>query len=159
MTDQDLIGKSYMELQAMFVAPSEPARISMTPATEGWLWVGAALAVLAVICLNKWIAYREANAYRRAGVSALKVAGDDAGAIALVLRRVALVAYPRDAVAALHGDDWLRFLDSSWTKSGFETDMGRKMLAAPYHATPVSVTGLNRLATDWVRHHNAEAAS
>lgn len=157
MTEQDLLGKSYMELQAMFVAPSEPARISMTPATEGWLWVGLVVVALLAVCLVKWIKYRTANAYRRAGLSALKLAGDDAGAIADVLRRVALVAYPRKSVAALHGDDWLRFLDSSWAKSGFESDIGRKMLAAPYHAIPTSVTGLNRLAADWVRHHKVEA--
>lgn len=155
MTREDLIGLSPLELQAMIVPPSEPPRVSMFPETEGWIWVGlSVLAALAWIAI-KWIRHRRANAYRRAALSLLSTTGDNAGAISAILRRAALVAYPRESVAALHGERWLRFLDKTRGKPGFETEIGQKMLQAPYLTDPVSVAGLHDLAVDWVRHHKA----
>jgi hypothetical protein len=156
MTEEDLIGKNLIELQRMIVPPAEPPPISLWPETEAWIWLGIGLYLLATYAVIKWHDYRKANAYRRAAVVALKTVGEDAAAIAAILRRAALAAYPRSAVAALHGEDWLRLLDKTRGKKGFETDLGRKMLRAPYRASQESVEGLNRLATDWVRHHSAE---
>ena len=157
MNEQDLIGLSYLEIHAMFLPPDEPARIPMRPETEAWIWVGLVLLGVIAYAIFRWIKYRKANAYRRAAVTALNGAGDDAGAIAAIIRRTALVAYPRSVVASLHGEDWLRFLDQTRGKTGFETDMGRTMLQSPYRSVPAPVDGLSDLAIDWVRHHRAEA--
>ena len=156
MTEQDLIGLSLFEMQAMILPPDMPPLISMWPETVGWIWVGVTAAALFAIVLIKWRQFRKANAYRRAAVAALSAAGDDATAIAGILRRAALAAYPRDKVAALHGEAWLRFLDKTGAKAGFDTDTGHKMLRAPYRGEPMPVDGLNRLAVDWVRHHKVE---
>lgn len=153
MTEEDLIGKSLIEMQAMLVPPFEPPRISMWPETEAWIWLGLVVFALLTYLVFRWFRYLKANAYRRAAVAELNTVGDDAGAIAAIVRRTALAVYPRTVVAALHGEDWLRFLDKTRGKAGFETDKGRKMLQAPYLAEPVYVAGLNGLAADWVRHH------
>ncbi len=156
MTEEDLIGKNLIELQSMMMPPSEPPSVSLWPETEVWTWLGFAVGALAVYAIVRLYRQRRANAYRRAAVMALSTAGEDAAAIAEILRRAALVAYPRRMVAALHGEDWLRFLDRTRGRKGFESDLGRAMLRAPYRDSSQGNEGLNDLATDWVRHHSVE---
>jgi hypothetical protein len=85
-----------------------PPPVPWWPPAPGWWLLGAAL--LAVIATLSWAAllhYRR-NAYRRAALAEIDAIGkvnDPASAAALsaVLKRVALVAYPRSDVASLTG--------------------------------------------------------
>lgn len=156
MKEADLIGMGYPEMLGLILPPTEPTPISMWPETQAWIWLGVLACALLGYAAFRWHRYRKLNAYRRAAVSALSEVGNDATAIATILRRTALAAYPRSLVAGLHGEDWLRFLDKTWGRPGFESDMGRKMLSAPYRSDQLILDGLNDLACDWVRHHNAE---
>ena len=101
-------GKNLVELLDMLEPIPEPAPISMVPATAGWIWLG--LAVAAALAYAGYRAHRhwKANAYRRAALAELAHAGDKPEAIAAILRRAVLVAYPRSEVAALTGPDWIR---------------------------------------------------
>lgn len=162
MTESELIGLGYAELQGMMLSPNEPAKISMWPETQIWLYLALSIFVLLVYVANRWYCYRKRTAYRRAAIYALKTVGDDGNAIADILRRTALVAFPRAQVAALHGENWLKFLDKTLVSSAinsskcFESDAGRQMLVAPYRNKASCIAGLNALACHWIRHHRQE---
>ncbi len=135
--------------------PAEPAPVSMVPATAGWT-VLAVLLGLAVLWLVWWGARRwRANAYRRAALAELATAGDDPGTVAAILRRTALAAWPRTRVASLHGDEWLRFLDTTARGEGFVDGPGAVLARAPYR-TAGPAPGLGALAARWVRRHRVE---
>lgn len=157
MSAEEFEGKNLVELLDMLEQVPEPTQISMWPETQGWIWLG--LVVLVLLFLGVWRlrVVRNANAYRRAALAELAASGDDPVAIADVLRRTALSAYPRQKVAGLAGDDWLAFLDVGYNGQGFATETGRAMLSSPYRADPTPIDGLAALARDWVQSHKSEA--
>ena len=59
------------------------------------------------------------NAYRREGLRQLQQATNPA-AILILLKRVALVQWPRETVAPLHGDEWLAFLNERCSRCSFK---------------------------------------
>jgi hypothetical protein len=134
--------------------PAAPAPIPLTPETAGW----TVLALLLALALA-WLAWRgwrhwRANAYRRAALAALDAAGDDPAAIAQILRRTALAAWPRREVAHLTGTAWLAFLDATAGDGAFTGGPGRALLEAPYRPdAAVPVPGLRELAARWIRRH------
>src|SRR5262249_31068026 len=79
--------------------------------------------------------------------------------LAVLLKRVALVAYAREHVAALSGDTWLAFLDRTGSTARFTRGPGavlaevssRPGLAAALDAG--QVTALVATARDWIRQH------
>lgn len=151
----DTDGKNLVELLDMLKPIPEPAPISMWPATEGWIWL--ALLLLALAATVGWWTHRRwaANAYRRAALAELAAAQDDPAAIAGILRRAALVAYPRRQVAALLGPDWLGFLDDTCRDSGFSSAAGAALVRAPYREEPTN-PDLTRLARGWLKTHRSE---
>ena len=153
MTPEELAKLNLVELLDQLIPPPEPPAISMWPATEGWIWLGLAILIGLGLAIRWLVKRHRANAYRRAALSELKAAGDDPAAIAEILRRAALAAYPRAEVASVQGDDWLRFLDQSYEGKGFSSDMGRAMVEAPYRTEVAAVAGLSDLAHAWVNKH------
>lgn len=138
--------------------PPQPAAVSMFPQTVGW----TVLAVVALTALT-WLALRRyrswrANAYRRVALAELEASGDDPVKIAGILRRVALVAWPREEVASLIGVDWLDFLDNTGGNGSFRHGPGKALLKAPYQPIPKHPgPGLQTLAKNWVEHHSPQA--
>ncbi len=152
----DTEGKNLVEMLDMLKPIPEPHPISMVPATPGWIWLG-----LALLALVLWLAFRarqrwQANAYRRAALAQLDAAGDDPLAIATILRRTALAAFPRGEVASLTGPDWLDFLDRTG-KGGFVSEAGEVLIRAPYRSEPANPEAA-RLARSWIRTHKPEGA-
>jgi hypothetical protein len=142
---------SLVDLLGELVEVPAPAPVSMLPQTAGWLVAGTVLLlVLALVAYRAWRRYR-ANAYRRDALAALTAAHDDPASIAVVLRRVAVSAYPRREVAGLAGEAWLRFLDAHCEGSRFATD-GRALLEGPYRSMPPAPE-LTALARGWIRGH------
>ncbi|MFC3612311.1 DUF4381 domain-containing protein [Lutimaribacter marinistellae] len=137
------------------VEPPVPEAVAMTPQTAGW----AVLAVLVLLGLL-WLVLRfvrrwRANAYRRAALAELGAAGDDPAVIAAVLRRTALAAWPREEVASLTGEAWLRFLDRTGGKEGFAAGPGQAMEAAVYRGGTTAMPELTEMAARWIRQHDA----
>jgi hypothetical protein len=146
-----------LDLLDRLIEVPEPPPVSMMPRTWGW----AALALILlmafmVAAIYTWRHYR-ANAYRRYAVKELEAASDDPAAIAAILRRTALAAYPRREVAGLAGDDWLRFLDAQVSGHDFLEGPGRLVAEAPYRMTG-SQPALYSVAKDWVLRHRPEKA-
>ena len=130
----------------------ELAPVPWWPPAPGW-WVLLTLAVVAssVVALRVWRAWR-AGAYRRAALSEVASATQVA-AIADVLKRTALVAYPRTEVASLSGSAWSEWL----AKTG-----GRQVPAAVVQALTLGVFAKHDAAnvpevtafpSDWIRYH------
>ncbi len=101
-----------------------PPPVPWWPPAPGWWILAAALvAALAILTSIAVCRYRR-NGYRRAALAELAVIGavadpTSAAAVSAVLKRVALVAYPRSDVAGLTGAAWLAFLDRAPATSHF----------------------------------------
>lgn len=99
-----------------------PPPISWMPQTWGWVVVGVVLLAAALAAALFWLRRYRANAYRRAAVGALAAIGEDVRnpvtryrglqALATLLKRTALSAWPRTNVASLSGDDWVGFMEA-----------------------------------------------
>ena len=74
--------------------------------------------------------------------------------LSILLRRIALMHFPRQEVAGLTGESWLHFLDSSGGNGRFARGPGRVLAEGPYmpelpgEYDPGDVTALVR---DWIR--------
>lgn len=137
--------------------PPAPDPVSMVPQTLGWIVLG--LIALGLVVWLAWRSYRNwrANAYRRAALVELAACNADPAAIADILRRTALSAWPREAVASLTGEDWLDFLDQTGGNGGFGDVAGRVLLSAPWRARAAAPSPeLAGMAAHWIRHHEVE---
>ena len=147
----------------------EPASIPWWPPAPG-VWLLLALVVVWTVAgLILWWVHWRRQAYRRAGLRELReiaarldTAPERTTALvdlAALLKRVALVAYAREHVAALSGDAWLTFLDRTGGTTRFTGGPGavlaevssRPGLGAALDVTQVEV--LVATAQDWIRQH------
>lgn len=156
MSEAEFEGKNLVELLDLLEPVPEPRAISMWPETQGWIWLGLTVLVLILWGFWRWRRAHKANAYRRAALGELAGTHDNPVAIAAILRRAALAAYPRRDVARLGGDEWLAFLDACCDRQAFVSDKGRAMQAAPYRPDASAIDGLGQMARDWVRHHKSQ---
>ncbi|MEX0285711.1 MAG: DUF4381 domain-containing protein [Paracoccaceae bacterium] len=139
-----------IDLLDQLILPEDPAPIPLTPETAGWWVVGAALLVALLWFVRHWAQEWRANAYRRAAIRELEGVGEDPAAIAAIMRRTALAAWPRDEVAGLTGEDWVAFLRHS---GDFPEPMARTLARAPYEPGIEPDEGLSLAAEAWIRHH------
>jgi hypothetical protein len=89
-------------------------------------------------------------------VRELEQVGEDPAAIAAIMRRTALVAWPRRDVASLTGEAWVAFLRES---GDFPEPMARTLARAPYAPGIEADEGLSLAAEAWIRHHRREDAA
>jgi len=140
----------------------EPAPVSWLPQTWGWAVVGLTLLVL--LAWFSWRRYRHwrANRYRRAALQELAqrlAAGEGAVALAEVLRRTALVAFPRAEVAALRGEAWCEFLNRSTApdKPCFDAQAIAQLSRLTYRqqaaADGTSLNALRQRVERWIKTH------
>ncbi|MBS7698377.1 MULTISPECIES: DUF4381 domain-containing protein [unclassified Chelatococcus] len=141
-----------------------PSPISYWPPTSGWWILAMVLLACLVILVARMIARYRHNAYRRAALRELRAIGPAvdaprAQAISAVLKRAALVAFPRENVAALTGEKWLRFLDHTGRMEAFSTEAGRDFVAlscgAPVRSDGVAIA---TAAERWVNYHHRGGA-
>src|SRR5262249_58175050 len=105
-----------------------------------------------------------ANRYRRGALAELDQllrspnAGTESSdaAMALLVRRTALAAFPRETIAPLVGTAWLAFLDHSYGGHEFSDGVGRALGAAPYPRAQASEDGTppSELVRLWIRTHH-----
>ncbi len=140
-----------------------PAEPGWWPPAPGW-WVVAVLLLVLLVWATR-IALRHYHLHRqRQHILALLDAlaqrpGDDVtpakiAEISTLLRRLALMRYPRQQVAALTGAEWLRFLDESGGNDRFTHGPGQVLASGPYQpALPadLDLAALNALVRDWIK--------
>ncbi|NOD87305.1 MULTISPECIES: DUF4381 domain-containing protein [unclassified Ruegeria] len=151
----DVEGKSLVDLLDMLEPAPAPDPVSMVPQTWGWLALAALVAALIAFGFHAYFRHRRMNAYRREALTELAVAKDNPAKIAEIMRRTALVAFPRSRVASLHGDEWVRFLTQTSDHTHFSDVEARVLTAAPYTTVPASPE-LTKLAQQWIRSHKRE---
>ncbi len=129
-----------------------PPQVPWWPPAAGWWVLFALLTVVAVIAaFRAWRRWRVA-AYRRAALRELAAAAN-ASAIAEILKRTALVAYPRTEVASLSGSAWLSWLAQTGGRQvpATVTEALTKGVFAQHDAA--SVGEVAAFAADWIRSH------
>lgn len=141
---------------------ASPEPVPWWPQTPGW-WIVAGW-LLAVLALAAWqlIKRRRRNRYRRialAEINSLAARRDmqpdeSAQHIAAVLKRTALVAYPRTEVASLHGAEWARFLVES-AGNDAQIAAAANLLASAAYRPDADPEALRNPASRWVRLHRA----
>ena len=139
-----------------------PDPVSWWPPAPGW-WLLALLVLSLLVLLAGWLvrrhrrgaAARAAQAELTALRAALAQDGDAAACargLSRLLRRFALVRFPRRAVAGLSGEAWLAFLDAQGGGGRFQSGPGRLLLDAPYRPPQdLPVAELASLVEDWIR--------
>lgn len=137
-----------------------PPPVSMVPETAGWIWLGLIVVCAVGYGVWRWRKTYLAGAYRRAALAALGHAQDNPAEIAALLRRTALVAFPRSDVAALHGRQWLGFLDAAAPKVAFSgSEAGALLTSAPYQRGQPNgqiTADLAKMARIWIETHQPQ---
>lgn len=140
-----------------------PAEPGFWPPAPGWWLVAAiALAVLTWAGIKSWKHYR-IHRQRQRILSALEQLESTSGEgetpaflaqISMLLRRLALMRFPRKDIAALTGDAWLDFLDSSGGNGQFRQGAGRVLADGPYVRdlqASVDSRALGSLIRTWIK--------
>lgn len=143
------------------------------PPAPGWLWLLSVLVVLALIALARFILHWLHNRYRHEALAALaqqeSVLTDPqqrshvVANVALLLKRTALTAFPRETVASLTGSAWLAFLDRTGRTTGFTTGPGQSLTRIAYNPTTsllddTQACALFALVRHWLVHHHVDAS-
>jgi hypothetical protein len=129
--------------------------VSWWPLAPGWwaLLVVAIGILIGMACLV-WRRWR-ARAYRRAALGELQSA-TDMTAIAEILKRTALVAYPRTDVASLSGLAWAEWLAESGGRqvpAAVAQSLSRGVFARRRAA---DLRELTTFAAEWIKNHVTE---
>jgi cbb3-type cytochrome oxidase subunit 3 len=139
-----------------------PEPVGFWPLAPGWYILAVVLLLLAIgVAYLVYRRHRRGRAKRQALLLLLEyerqyAAGSEASVISAqvskLLRRVALVYYPRARVAGLNGLPWIRFLNETSNKINFNEISGL-ILDLPYQNKP-SGTDLKPLfsnAKTWIK--------
>lgn len=150
---EDLSKLNLVELLDRLETIPEPEPISFLPQTVAWIWIGLTMLAVTVWFISKKYKKYRVNHYRRVALQEIAQSNRDPVLLANILRRTALVAFPRSQVASLHGDDWLAFLNRTYPGEEFSSELGRVLISAPYtnHPTKSDITSL---VTQWIRTHS-----
>ncbi|MBO9445001.1 DUF4381 domain-containing protein [Ruegeria sp. R14_0] len=151
----DVEGKSLVDLLDMLEPAPAPDPVSMVPQTWGWVVLAAIIVGLIAFVIHAFLRHRRVNAYRREALTELATAKDNPAKIAEILRRAALVAFPRDKVAGLHGDVWINFLNETFDQKRFSGTEADALTSAPYTTIPANPE-LTKLAQQWIKSHKRE---
>jgi len=141
-----------------------PAEPGLWPPAPGW-WLLFVLIMAVVLWLGRlgWGRYRRWRRRQRILAELDRLRREDLRGPALItavstlLKRVALMRYPRTEVAALTGDAWLAFLDRSGGDGRFVGGAGQVLADAAYapeserFAQDFDQQALFDVARDWLR--------
>jgi hypothetical protein len=113
-------------------------------ATEAWLLL-VILASIATILIYQRRQAKKRYAYRLDGLALLDGVST-VHDVSVVLKRVALAAYPREQVASLYGEDWATFLRQTCHRRDYS------LIAQTNPDDPASREVI-QLADGWIKHH------
>jgi Domain of unknown function (DUF4381) len=136
----------------------QPAPPSWVPQTIGWyaLFAVVGLSFLWLIgsIIHGWFKDR----YRREALRELATATPSQ--FSALLKRTALCAWPRDKVASLSGDAWLRFLDKAVGRNLFQSAPCNRIEGMAFQKSTASTEEEQVLRTsvaEWIRRHRVQA--
>jgi hypothetical protein len=146
-----------------------PRAVAWWPPAPGWYWLlGGAVVLFCVLAVRALIRWQH-NRYRRealAELSGQEVALRDPvrriitlPAVAELLKRTAVTAYPREEVATLTGAPWFEFLDRTERASLFMRGDGAILERSAYDprtAVDIDDRKTAELVSEvryWIKHH------
>jgi hypothetical protein len=147
-----------------------PPTVPWWPPAPGWFVVGVVLLVLGFwVVWRAWKRWRAA-AYRRAALVEFRQLKTEAADsrhreaalqhLPELVKRVALAAFPREAVASLSGVEWLRFLDRTGHTDVFVQGAGQLLPELAYDPRLAAqldtdaMEELFRIVQHWIRGHS-----
>jgi hypothetical protein len=140
-----------------------PPPVPWTPQTAGWAVLAGVLAI-ALLWLVWHVVHRwHVNRYRREALAELaRLSSDPAAQLAAVpplLKRCALVAWPRERTAALSGPAWTGFV-AAHARGGADPALARLLDDLQYRAPaglaavpPDEARAMVSAARHWITHH------
>ena len=128
------------------VIPDAP---SLWPPSPGLWVVLTAIAVVLMLFGYRLYLHWHRNRYRKAGLHLLDEAATEYE-VSVILKRVALAAYPREQVASLHGAEWVAFLRKTSPRCSFSENFGGDQSRKVGQALMDSAAG-------WIKHHRSAA--
>ena len=134
-----------------------PAAVSWRPQTAAWFVLLSVFLTLCAWGFLSWRRHARRNRYRKLALARLADIETRAAFTELpaLVKRTALSFNPRDDVASLSGDAWLRFLDSSYGGIGFTEGPGRLLPVLAYgHPEDINADALVALLSLWIRKHH-----
>lgn len=139
--------------------------VSWWPPAPAWYGVLGIMLVLASVGVMALWLQRWANAYRAAALAELNRVGQDPQRvihIAQILKRTALAAAPRQQVAALSGEGWVRWLNQTGNGVIF-TEKSQAVLADHVYGagqpTNQEIAALVSTARAWISRHRLGVAA
>lgn len=143
-----------------------PPPVSYMPQTVGWWVLGGVIALgLLVLAFLKWRTWMR-NRYRREAqveLAAIENAvvdperrADALASIPALVKRTVLAWAPRQQVAPMTGDAWLRYLDGTYDQGGFVQGPGRTLDRLAYGDGAIGndeLASLMALLHRWIDHH------
>ena len=138
-----------------------PPPIGWWPPAPGWWLIPLLAAGVGYVLYRVWRRSKRPD-IRKLGLRELARVESDSGLdsaqkvqqVSILLRRVALSAYPREQVAGLSGRDWLRWLDGPLADAPFSNGPGQALADAPFRAEPLQPAQLDALFSicrDWLQ--------
>lgn len=139
-----------------------PDAISWWPLAVGWWIAAAAVVVIALVFIVRYVRlwrHRSAQRALRRTIAAIESGADPsqcALAASTILRRFAMtMAADGKEIAGLVGNAWLAYLDSRWDRGEFTGKSGQLLLSSPYQPprgpAPEESQALCELCIDWVK--------
>ena len=122
------------------------------PPAPGW-WIVFGLAVLGagVLAVRAWRMWQR-GAYRRAALREMESATSVAE-IAEILKRTALVGFPRTEVAALSGSAWCQWLAETYGQQLPEPVADSLTVGVFAKEDVANVSEVRAFAADWIQGH------
>jgi hypothetical protein len=151
-----------------------PSSAPWWPPAPGWYWI-IGLLIIGAVWLTLWALLRwQRNRYRREALKLFatleKQLSDPSKRVAVVtsfailLKRAALSAWPRETVAALTGLRWLKFLDRTGRTDRFSQGPGLLLADVAYDLRGVKdlsdqeTRQLAVLVRKWLAHHQTRSS-
>lgn len=151
-----------------------PPAVPWWPPAPAWYWVLGLLCVAAVVLLLRAFMRWQRNRYRREALAEfakheaeLRDTSRRSGALAalaVLLKRTAVTAFPREDVASLTGAAWDGFLERTMRAKTLTQGNGSLLEAAAYDPRRVSsidesqARELAHQVRDWLAHHRADTS-
>jgi hypothetical protein len=150
-----------------------PQAIRYTPQTIGWLILFGLILILFIWIVYRRYQYRKANRYRRWALEKLqdieRILRQNLGLekalaeIPVLVKQTALHCFPREKIASLSGENWLRFLDASCGGTDFTDGPGQILEQTAYQPhkrleqyKAEEIYDLIHVVHKWIKKHRRE---
>lgn len=167
----DAVTSAALEKLADIVVPPP---VPWIPQTWGWAALAVVVLALGVWALVRWRRHREANRYRNEALAELArlearlndpaARSEALAAMPPLLKRVALVVWPRPKVASLTEQQWVGFLRANGGGDEFP-DAAARILDDVEYRSPQTLAAVSaddaqafaRAARNWIERHRVSA--